>query len=121
MQARTWVPLPCAQRHFDPFDADALNAELLPHGLVYGAGLESFYFAGPPDPLTARIYESFGAPLGLSITDTEAFRGLAEQQAGEIFAGLKTKWDVVNIAVDGVPIGDLIYDTYLRLHAAGKL
>jgi hypothetical protein len=34
-----------------------------------------------------------------------------------IVAGLKSKWDVMKITVDGVLIGDQIYDSYLRFYA----
>lgn len=32
----------------------------------------------------------------------------------EIMSGLKTKQDVINIRFEGIKVGDLIYDTYLR-------
>lgn len=41
LEARPFVALPLGGRRFDPLDADALNVELAPLGLVYGAGLAS--------------------------------------------------------------------------------
>ncbi len=35
--------LPVAGRDFDPFDIDAINSELVPQGLVYGAGFGRFH------------------------------------------------------------------------------
>lgn len=35
--------LPLAGKHFDPFDIDAINLELVPQGLVYGAGVGAFH------------------------------------------------------------------------------
>lgn len=37
LESQPYSPLPWAGRHFDPLDADALNAELLPHGWAYVA------------------------------------------------------------------------------------
>jgi hypothetical protein len=34
-----WQPLVVGEQSFDPFDVAAINTALLPHGLVYGAGL----------------------------------------------------------------------------------
>ena len=39
LEARPFEPLPFAGRRFDPLDATTLNAELMPLGFVYGAGL----------------------------------------------------------------------------------
>ncbi|MEA3210638.1 MAG: hypothetical protein QOE70_3695 [Chthoniobacter sp.] len=79
-----------------------------------GAEIESFSFLDRRDPALEKIYESFGAPIGLSLEDARPFRGQAREQADRIFANLQTKWDVVRISVDGVALGELIYDTYLR-------
>ena len=35
----SYAPLPVYRRRLDPFDVDAINARLRPHGLVYGGGL----------------------------------------------------------------------------------
>lgn len=39
LEDRPFQPLPVAGRLFDPFDVEAINAELAPRGLVYSAGL----------------------------------------------------------------------------------
>lgn len=59
-----------------------------------------------------RIYKSFNAKF-LSYSDKKVkskARGLFES----VYSGLNTKRDIEEIAIDGVPIGDLIYDTHLR-------
>lgn len=38
-----FAPLPIADKHVDPFDIDTINRELLPDGLVYGAGVGRFH------------------------------------------------------------------------------
>ena len=75
LQGRTWMPLPCAERHFDPLDADTLNAELVPHGLVYGAGLES---AHQPAFFLARLeqLQVRGNGVDLQVCGGELARGL---------------------------------------------
>lgn len=79
-----------------------------------GARIETFDFNDQRDLLAERIYASFGAKRTLDWSAAQKFRQQAEQQTEAIFSGLQTKWDVLNIAVDGIVIGDLIYDTYLR-------
>ncbi len=41
LEQRPYVALPIGDRLFDPLDAERLNTELAPLGLVYGAGLEA--------------------------------------------------------------------------------
>ncbi len=79
-----------------------------------GARIESFDFSDQRDLLAERIYASFGAKRVLDWSVAQRFKPQADQNTGAIFSGLRTKWDVLNIAIDGVVIGDLIYDTYLR-------
>ena len=78
------------------------------------SAIETFAFAQKISSVTEATYASFGARRGLTYADAERFRAEAASQADAIFAGLKDKWDVLKITVDGVLLGDLIYDTYLR-------
>lgn len=75
LQARHWTVLPHAGRCFDPLDADALNSELVAHGLVYGAGLES---ARQPAFFLARLeqLQRRGDGVVLQVCGTELARGL---------------------------------------------
>jgi hypothetical protein len=47
-----WSPLPLPSGEADPFDADAVNAQLVPAGLLYGAGRGRF---GKPHFFLARL------------------------------------------------------------------
>ena len=47
-----FVPLPLAGAHYEPFAVAAINRALVPHGLVYGAGLGRF---GKPHFFLARL------------------------------------------------------------------
>lgn len=78
------------------------------------AAVRSFCFQEKMSEGAKTLYASFGAELGLTHEQAAPQRGLAEKQADEIFRALRTKADVLAIAIDGVRLGDLIYDTYLR-------
>lgn len=76
--------------------------------------IETFAIYGRKDPLVRDVYHSFGANLGLDRSYAEGQREEIQKQADEIFTGLKTKWDLLNLRYEGLKIGDLVYDTYLR-------
>ncbi len=78
--------------------------------------VEAFNFAKRTPPDTAKAYASFGAECRLTFENVEKDRARVESLADELFAGLRTKWDVVNLTVEGLLIGDQVYDTYLRNH-----
>lgn len=78
------------------------------------ARIAAYCFNHVRPPVIERIYDSFGARVELSIDDAAPFETRAEEITREIWAGLKSKWDVMNIAIEGVIVGDLIYDSYLR-------
>jgi len=59
-----------------------------------------------------KIYESFSAKF-IFYSD-RVVRDDAGKLFKEIYPTLKTKRDVENLSVEGVPIGDLIYDSHLR-------
>lgn len=80
----------------------------------HGGAVRGFSFQEKMSDGTKALYASFGAELGLTHAQAAPQRALAEQQAGEFFRALRTKSDVLAIAIDGVRLGDLIYDTYLR-------
>ncbi len=91
-------------------------AELVPRFAKYmGSGIAAFRF-GPkqPDSLTKAIYQSFGARLDLQESKDLELRDRAKRRAEEIFVRINSKQDVVKIQEQGIPLGDLIYDTYLR-------
>ena len=75
VEARPFVPLPLGGRLFDPQDADTLNAELMPSGFVYGAGLLA---AERPTFFLARLQrvQPRADGLQLQVADRELARGL---------------------------------------------
>jgi hypothetical protein len=79
-----------------------------------GSVIEWFYLHGRRNYLYEQIFASFGARRGLSTDKLGIDEDAAQQLSAEIFEGLRTKWDVVNLAIAGVEMGDLVYDTYLR-------
>jgi len=91
-------------------------AELLPRFAErLEARIEAFQFQQKaPDPLLVALYRSFGALLGLRISRDQLLRKKAETRAAEIFSQLRSKQDVNRIRENGIWLGDLIYDTYLR-------
>ena len=68
-------PLPFSGRLFDPQDADALNAELVPLGLVYGAGITA---VDRPTYFLAQLHrvEMRDDGLQLQVGGRELARGL---------------------------------------------
>ncbi|HSI10795.1 MAG TPA: hypothetical protein VK961_02070 [Chthoniobacter sp.] len=79
------------------------------------ASIEWYNFYPRREREFEQIYRSFGARPGLTLDLVKVDEERAKQSAQEIFSQLRTKWDVIAIEVDGLQIGDLIYDTYLRV------
>lgn len=82
------------------------------------AAIEAFTFAPQRSERVEEIYESFGAPVGLSAENAEPFHEKADALAAEVFAKLGSKEELCALTFDGLLVGDLIYDTYLRHLAA---
>jgi len=79
------------------------------------ASIEWYNFYTRRDREIEQIYTSFGARAGLSLELATFDEEEARKLAARLFSDLRTKWDVIGIEVDGVNLGDLIYDTYLRI------
>jgi hypothetical protein len=62
-----------------------------------------------------RIYKSFGCEM-MSVGVSDVQRRAVDKLFDEIYPQLKTKRDVENLKVNGVWIGDLLYDSHLRKH-----
>jgi hypothetical protein len=60
------------------------------------------------------IYESFGVTDFISIEVSAAQRKKAAELLADILGSLHTKRDIEELAINGVWLGDLIYDTYLK-------
>ncbi len=61
-----------------------------------------------------RIFLSFSGKLIYRNNDLFYDQNKTNQLASEILLKLKSKQDVLNIQIEGIKIGDLVYDTYLR-------
>lgn len=92
-------------------------AELLPKFARHlDASIETFQFqkTGAPDPRVLAFYDAFGAKFALQVSQKTSLRKKAASRAAEIFSKLRSKSDVTRIREDGILLGDLIYDSYLR-------
>lgn len=58
-------------------------------------------------------YRSFGTVGFFAITLSKKHKVKAESIYRSVFPTLKTKWDVEALTIEGVRVGDLIYDHYL--------
>ncbi len=76
--------------------------------------IEWFFFHGHPNPLYEAIYASFGARRGMDET-TKVCTSEVEALVTRIKKAATTKDALANLVIDGIQIGDLIYDTYLRI------
>jgi hypothetical protein len=75
IEARAWLALPIGEREFDAHDVEAVNAELAPLGLIYGAGLAG---AGRPTCFLAHLHrqQRRGHGVLLQVCGRELARGL---------------------------------------------
>lgn len=61
-----------------------------------------------------KIFHSFNTDKFVYIDRTKKQKEEADSIVNSVFPSFKTKYDVENLTIDGVVIGDLVYDTYLR-------
>jgi len=64
-----------------------------------------------------KTYTSFGAASFIAVNPDRQQRARAARLFEEVYPSLNNKRDVENLVVDGVWIGDLIYDSYLRKYS----
>jgi len=64
-----------------------------------------------------KTYASFGVTSFIAVNPNRQQRAVAARLFEEVYPSLKNKRDVENLVVDGVWIGDLIYDSYLRKYS----
>jgi hypothetical protein len=79
----------------------------------FGAEICS-YGEAARDPLTDVLYNSFGCERHLQVAVPASARRRRKQLFIEAVETLKTKDELFNYSIDGVKIGDEIYETYLR-------
>jgi hypothetical protein len=60
------------------------------------------------------VYDSFGVTGFLTIRVSAAQRKMARIKFSEVFGSLQTKRDIEELQINGVWVGDLIYDAYLK-------
>ena len=60
------------------------------------------------------IYKSFGTKKIIVPEITEDIKRKAVKKVKKIFKNIKSKKDILNIKVDNILIGDLIFDTYIK-------
>lgn len=60
------------------------------------------------------VYKSFGVTDIMCLKYTSKIKEKGYKKASNIFKNIKTKKEILNIKIDNVLIGDLIYDTYLK-------
>lgn len=63
-----------------------------------------------------RVYKSFGVSEIFGILPSNAQKERAKEVVKPLLEGLRTKRDVEDLKINGVWVGDLIYDSYLRSH-----
>lgn len=94
------------------------------------ASIEYFYFPLSRSKLDKyriplrrlnAIYKSFGCQYGMSTLNKKQYEHSAIEFADRTMQELKTKWDLLNLRIKDLPIGDLVYDTYLRNQAKGTV
>lgn len=79
LEQRDYAPLPLEGGSVDPFEVDAVNARLQPHGLVYGAG---YVAAGRASFVLAQLeHAGRRGALELRVAGTEHARGLSAPPA----------------------------------------
>ena len=69
---------------------------------------------GVPHPVLERLFDSFGSRLGLSWSLWRPDSPALVWKALCTFRALQSKNDVLELEMEGIPVGTLIYDTYLR-------
>ena len=67
------------------------------------------------------IFAAFGAPVEVGYQDEAKFRQPILDRAKEIYANLTCRRDVLSISHRDIPVGDMIYDTYLRVYFKATL
>lgn len=70
------------------------------------------------DGIWLSIYKTWGGKLALRYYSKSWQQKKAKAWARDMFYSLKSKEELVNLTLEGITVGDLIYDTYLRFKPA---
>lgn len=76
---------------------------------------------GLPIRRLKKLYASFGAVKGMTTIGRNPFKKKAQTFAKITLEKLQLKKDVLDLTLEGLPIGDLVYDTYLRTKSVGTV
>lgn len=74
----------------------------------------SFFFGGQVSSPLNSLYDSFGARLALGDNSSRKYQRSARNWAHTVAGGLRTKRDLLDVKIEGLEIGHLVYDSYLR-------
>jgi hypothetical protein len=79
------------------------------------------YSFSPHSPETETAYKKLGVPCALGVGDSRKYRSEARRWATGFFAKNPGKQDVLDLCIDGFPLGMLVSDTYQRVHGAAEI
>ncbi|PCJ61796.1 MAG: hypothetical protein COA79_05730 [Planctomycetota bacterium] len=86
---------------------------IVPCGEGFASKVRSIFFNVTP---LGRLHRSFGATSGLRYFNI-SFSSKFKKESMKIFSELENKRDLLNLHFEDIPIGDLIYDSYLRVYS----
>jgi len=92
-----------------------VNGILAHHLAERHAAKNCSYGVSARDPLTDALYESFGCRSHLLIRLSATGRKRRRKLFVDTIASLKSKKDLFYLSINGVQIGDEIYETFLRM------
>lgn len=86
-----------------------------------GARIEGFEFTGSTDSFFPEIFESMGCQLLLTLRDGADFEEMAAATRDRLRGEIKSKHEFLKIHLDGIQVGDLIYNSYCRYYLEATL
>ena len=78
------------------------------------ASLATFDLTPKAHDTVKMLYRRFGAEPGLGVPHLSRFEALAEKEAARLLGTVRSKQDLLNLRFNGLLIGDLVYDMFLR-------
>ena len=122
LEFNNWQPLHISFSYLANFLANKLNASIVsyPGYKLISEELESsfikkikFYLGKKLWLRTFGVYNSFGVSDIFNPSIDKSIEQRAKKKFTEIKKKIKTRQDILNIKLENIYIGDLIYDTYL--------
>lgn len=81
---------------------------------IHDARIVAFKWGGSKNTKVKNIYRSFVDEI-IEPGEQDVDPGEVEPILSEIKAGISTKKDIEDIVIDGLEVGDLVYDSYINL------